>query len=146
MSEFKIPVRCSVSNVIKYLRNLTSPKLAKGLKAILASDIVTQCCIKWHFYCKECLLLLLLLLLLTAIGLSPCGSSTTLVQTKIKITQQQNNYETVKVSTQTDHKKYKFNTYYKNTHILQNTSGQNNHSTRHTHTKWNSHNTFKHPQ
>jgi hypothetical protein len=38
------------------------------------------------------LLLLLLLLLLTAIGLSPGGSSPTLVQTKIKITQ--NNYKT----------------------------------------------------
>jgi hypothetical protein len=65
------------------------------------------------------LLLLLLLLytyLLTAIGLSPGGSSPTLVQTKIKIpkptkqlqniknTEQQNNYKTIKTSTQTEHR------------------------------------------
>jgi hypothetical protein len=61
------------------------------------------------------LLLLLLLLLLTAIGLSPGGSSPTLVQTKIKIhkttittkklqnIRQQNNYTTIKISTQTEH-------------------------------------------
>jgi hypothetical protein len=41
------------------------------------------------------ILLLLLLLLLTAIGLSPGGSSPTLVQTKIKITQ--NNYNNKKL-------------------------------------------------
>ena len=80
--------------------------------------------------------LLLLLLLLTAIGLLPGGSSPTLVQTKIKIhkatkqlqiiknTKQQNNYKTIKISTQTEHSKYKYRTYYKNTHththILQN--------------------------
>jgi uncharacterized protein HemX len=68
----------------------------------------------------------LLLLLLTAIGLSPGGSSPTLVQRKIKIhkttittkqlqdvKKQQNNYKTIKISTQTEHRKCK---YYKNTH------------------------------
>jgi hypothetical protein len=60
-----------------------------------------------------------LLLLLTGIGLSPGGGSpdyTTLVQTK-KIhkttTKQQNNYKTIKISTQTGHRT---NTYYKHTH------------------------------
>jgi Na+/H+-dicarboxylate symporter len=62
--------------------------------------------------------------LLTAIGLSLGGSSPTLVQTKIKIhkttittkkqnIKQQNNYKTIKISTQTEHSKCK---YYKNTH------------------------------
>jgi hypothetical protein len=65
---------------------------------------------------RKLLLLLLLLLLFTAIGLSPGGSSPTLAQTKIKIhkttittkqlqniknTKQQNNYKTIKISTQT---------------------------------------------
>jgi hypothetical protein len=66
---------------------------------------------------------LYILLLLTAIGLSPGGSSSTLVQTKIKIhkttittkqlqninknTKQQNNYKTIKISTQTEHSKCK---------------------------------------
>jgi hypothetical protein len=66
-----------------------------------------------------------ILLLLTAIGLSPGGSSPTLVQTKIKkhkttITtkqlqniKQQNNYKTINISTQTEHSKCK---YYKNTY------------------------------
>jgi hypothetical protein len=66
-----------------------------------------------------------ILLLLTATGLSPGGSSPTLVQTKIKIhktsittkqlqnIKQQNNYKTINISTQTEHSKCK---YYKNTH------------------------------
>jgi hypothetical protein len=76
------------------------------------------------------LLLLLLLILLTAIGLSPGGRSPTLVQTKMKIhkttittkhkknhktttkhkktTKQQNNYKTIKISTQTEHTKCKY--------------------------------------
>jgi hypothetical protein len=63
------------------------------------------------------------LYLLTAIGLSPGGSSPTLVQTKIKthkttITTKQlqniknikqlNNYKTIKISTQTEHSKCKY--------------------------------------
>jgi hypothetical protein len=71
------------------------------------------------------LLLLLLLLLFTAIGLSPGGSSPTLVQTKIKIhkttttttklqniknIKQQNNYKIIKISTQTEYKIHKENT------------------------------------
>jgi hypothetical protein len=69
----------------------------------------------------------LLTYLLTAIGLSPGGSSPTLVQTKIKIhkttittkqlqninIKQQNNYKTIKISTQTEQSKCK---YYKNAH------------------------------
>jgi hypothetical protein len=62
-----------------------------------------------------------LLSLLTAVGLSPAGSSAALVQTKINITQnskttqnKKNNYKTIKVSTQTEHRKNKYNTYYKN--------------------------------
>jgi hypothetical protein len=66
--------------------------------------------------------------LLTAVGLSPGGSSPTLVQTKIKIhkttitikklqniknIKQQNNYKTIKISTQTEHRKCK---YYTHTH------------------------------
>jgi hypothetical protein len=58
--------------------------------------------------------------LLTAIGLSPGGSSPTLEQTKIKIhkttittkqlqnTKQQNNHKTIKISTQTEHSKCKY--------------------------------------
>ena len=61
-------------------------------------------------------LLVLVLLLLTAVGLSPGGSSPTLIRTKIKIqkttkqlqniknTKQQNNYKTLKISTQTEHR------------------------------------------
>ena len=73
------------------------------------------------YECKL-LLLLLLLLLFTATGLSPGGSSPTLVQTKIKVykttittkqlqnknTKQQNNYKTIKISTQTEHSKCKY--------------------------------------
>jgi hypothetical protein len=56
----------------------------------------------------------------TAIGLSPGGSSPTPVQTKIKIhkttkqlqnirnTKQQNNYKTINISTQTEHRKCKY--------------------------------------
>jgi hypothetical protein len=64
-----------------------------------------------------------MLSLLTAIGLSPGGSTRTLEQTKIKIhkttitttkhKKQQNNYKTIKISTQTEHSKCK---YYKNTY------------------------------
>ena len=73
------------------------------------------------------LLLLLLLLFLTAVGLSPGGSSPTLVQTKIKVTrnnkttteeqndtkqqnnsEQENTYKTVKLITQREHRKYKY--------------------------------------
>jgi hypothetical protein len=62
----------------------------------------------------------LLLLLLTAIGLSPGDSSPTLVQTKMKMhkttkqlqniknTKQQNNYKTMKISTQREHRKCKY--------------------------------------
>jgi hypothetical protein len=67
----------------------------------------------------EDIYILYILLLLTAIGLSPGGSSPTLVQTKIKIykttittklhnTKQQNNYKTIKISTQTEHSKCKY--------------------------------------
>jgi hypothetical protein len=60
------------------------------------------------------IIIILLLLLLTAVGLSPGVSSPTLVQTKIKIhkttittkklqnIKQQNNYKTIKISTQTE--------------------------------------------
>jgi hypothetical protein len=77
--------------------------------------------------------ILYILLLLTAIGLSPGVSSAAVVQTKIKIhkttittkqlqninknIKQQNNYKTIKISTQTEHSKWITKTY---THILQN--------------------------
>ena len=67
-----------------------------------------------------------IIVIIVVIGLSTCGSCLTLVRTKTKITQNkkittknkitQNNYKTIKVSTQTEHRKYKYSTYYKNTH------------------------------
>ena len=61
--------------------------------------------------------------LLTAIGLSPGGSGT---DKTIKITKQQNSYKTRKVSTQTEHRKYKYNTFYK-TRVLKTTTAQDTH-------------------
>jgi cell division protein FtsB len=60
---------------------------------------------------------IIIIIIITAIGLSAGGSSPTLVQTKIKIhkttitkqpqniknIKQQNNYKTIKISTQTEH-------------------------------------------
>jgi ABC-type microcin C transport system permease subunit YejE len=84
---------------------------------------------KLYVHCLSLYIIYYILLLLTAIGLSPGDSSPTLVQTKIKIhkttitttkttknkknIKQQNNYQTIKISTQIEHSKCK---YYKNTH------------------------------
>jgi hypothetical protein len=79
------------------------PDLFSGSKAVTPSPHI--------------LLLLLLLLLLLQLGFHPVAVVLHYYRqnNKNKTTK---NYKTIKVSTQTEHRKYKYNTYYKNTHQI----------------------------